>query len=66
MAACEKCWSDAYMRYLSNPDKSQSEHYSDLILERKDNPCGLFLIDTQNLKMIRCLILKCIIISFFV
>lgn len=35
MAACETCWGDAYMRYLSNPDKSQSEHYIELIKERK-------------------------------
>jgi len=39
MPSCEKCWGDAYMRTYSNPLKSQAEHYSDLIKERKDNPC---------------------------
>lgn len=39
MASCEKCWGDAYMRTYTNPGKSQAEHYSALILERKDNPC---------------------------
>ena len=39
MASCEKCWSDAYMRTLSDPMKSQAEHYHNLIIERKDHPC---------------------------
>ena len=39
MASCEKCWSDAYTRTHTNPMKSQAEHYTDLIIERKDNPC---------------------------
>lgn len=39
MASCEKCWGDAYMRIYSNPSKSQSEHYGDLIHERKENQC---------------------------
>lgn len=39
MATCEKCWGDAYMRALTNPSKSQADHYHDLIPERKDNPC---------------------------
>jgi len=39
MSVCEKCWGDAYMRMLSEPTKSQSEHYYDLLQERKDNPC---------------------------
>jgi hypothetical protein len=39
MAACEKCWGDAYLRTLSDPSKEQYEHYRDLIAERKDNPC---------------------------
>lgn len=38
MAVCEKCWSDAYFRSLSN-GKSQSENYHELLEERKDNPC---------------------------
>ena len=38
--ACENCWGDAYMRWLSNPEKSQGEHYQDLLKERKDNPCS--------------------------
>lgn len=36
---CEKCWADAFMRTFKNPCKSQSDHYFDLIEERKDNPC---------------------------
>jgi hypothetical protein len=40
MPACEKCWGDAYMRWLAHPSKSQSEHYLDLLEERKDNPCS--------------------------
>jgi len=44
MAACEKCWSDAFRRTLDYPPldqpmKSQIEHYYDLLRERKDNPC---------------------------
>ena len=39
MAACEKCWSDAYMRTLAEPNKSQAAHYRDLLEERKDHPC---------------------------
>ena len=37
---CEKCWSDAYRRMLVDTSKSQSEHYYDLLEERKDNPCS--------------------------
>jgi len=36
---CEKCWGDAYMRSLDDPYKDQAEHYTDLLNERKDNPC---------------------------
>lgn len=39
MTACEKCWGDAFLRTLSHPDKSQYDHYLDLLSERKDNPC---------------------------
>ncbi len=39
MASCEKCWDEAYLRTFENPMKSQSEHYSDLVNERKDNQC---------------------------
>lgn len=39
MARCEKCWNDAYTRSLSDTNKSQTEHYFDLLEERKDNPC---------------------------
>ena len=39
MPSCEKCWGDAYMMTLSEPMKSQAEHYSDLIIKRKDIPC---------------------------
>jgi hypothetical protein len=37
--ACEKCWEDAYLRHLSDPSKTQAEHYQDLLTERKDKPC---------------------------
>ena len=37
--ACEKCWGDAYIRWMSEPSKAQSEHYHDLLRERFDNPC---------------------------
>ena len=37
--ACEKCWADAWLRQLSKPEKTQAEHYADLLKERKDNPC---------------------------
>jgi hypothetical protein len=36
---CEKCWGDAYMRWLSNPQKTQAEYYEDLLAERKHSPC---------------------------
>lgn len=39
MASCEKCWGDAYMRTHTDPSKTQAEHYSNLIEERKNNPC---------------------------
>lgn len=39
MSACEKCWGDAYSRMMCQPEKSQTEHYRDLLNERKDNPC---------------------------
>lgn len=40
MPCCEKCWSDAYLRFVVNPNKSQTEHYYDLLEERKNNPCS--------------------------
>ena len=40
MSTCEKCWADAYGRTTNNPSKSQTEHYHDLMQERKDNPCS--------------------------
>ncbi len=40
MSACEKCWSDAYGLMMCNPEKSQSEHYHDLIKKRENNPCS--------------------------
>ena len=36
--ACEKCWGDAYKRSLVD-GRAQSEHYRELLEERKDNPC---------------------------
>jgi hypothetical protein len=38
MAACEKCWADAYMRSIGS-GKSQSDCYYELLEERKNNPC---------------------------
>jgi hypothetical protein len=38
--ACEKCWGDAYLRTLSDPGKTQAEHYRDLLEERKERPCS--------------------------
>lgn len=38
--ACEKCWGDAYLRHRLNPEKTQADHYRELLLERKDNPCS--------------------------
>lgn len=38
--ACEKCWGDAYMRHLDNPSKTQFDHYSELLKERRDMPCS--------------------------
>jgi len=40
MAVCEKCWADAGRRSRNNHSKSQTEHYMDLLKERKDNPCS--------------------------
>lgn len=39
MTCCERCWSDAYLRMLSDPSKTQADHYCDLIEERKESPC---------------------------
>lgn len=39
MASCEKCWSDSYMRIHGDPMKSQTEHYHELLKERKEKPC---------------------------
>lgn len=39
MAACEKCWEDAYNMMIAT-GKSQSECYKILLEERKDNPCS--------------------------
>ena len=39
--ACEKCWSDAYRRSYFNPEKTQADYYTELLEERKDNPCTL-------------------------
>ena len=39
MAVYEKCWSDAKRRAYSDTSKTQTEHYYDLLVERKDSPC---------------------------
>ena len=38
MAACERCWADAYVLYRIDGMKSQVEHYHDLLAERVDDP----------------------------
>lgn len=39
MAACEKCWGDAYSRHMAMPYHSQADHYHRLLAEREGNPC---------------------------
>lgn len=38
MAACEKCWGDAFDRSRYT-NKDQAECYKELLAERKDDPC---------------------------
>jgi len=38
MAACEKCWADAYGRSLST-GKGQTDCYYELLKQREGNPC---------------------------
>ncbi len=40
MSSCEKCWGDAFRRYVAHPMRSQAEHYRYLLEERNDNPCA--------------------------
>ena len=37
---CEKCWNDAQSRIYADTSKSKTEHYQDLLKERKNNPCS--------------------------
>lgn len=39
--ACEKCWRDAWARFYASadPSKDVSDHYRDLLAERRDSPC---------------------------
>ena len=37
--ACEKCWGDAFVR-ARRDGRSQTDHYLELLDERKDKPCG--------------------------
>lgn len=39
MAACEKCWNDAYLRAYTK-HISQAECYREILKERDDNPCS--------------------------
>lgn len=72
MASCEKCWGDAYMRTHETPGKSQAEHYTDLIDERKDNPCtpeqqagkDAKICPKCNRKTIHQMINKCIVCGY--
>ena len=36
---CEKCWSDAYLRWMET-GKSQYQCYLEILEERKDKPCS--------------------------
>ena len=36
---CEKCWADAYLRAMVS-GQPQSQHYRELLNERKDRPCS--------------------------
>ena len=36
MACCEKCWAEAGKRHMSNPHKSKSDHYYDVMHEVED------------------------------
>jgi hypothetical protein len=39
--ACEKCWTDAYFRHrYLDPNKSQSDHYHEILAERVLKPCS--------------------------
>jgi len=38
MTACEKCWSDAYLRAL-NTNKTQTDYFHELVKERRASPC---------------------------
>lgn len=40
MAACEKCWADAYLRSLST-GKTQTNCYLELLKERESKPCSV-------------------------
>lgn len=39
MATCERCWDNAYARALGDTSKDQTEHYRDLLHERRLMPC---------------------------
>lgn len=39
MSACEKCWSDAYLKARCQSPYDQVYWYNKLLEERKDNPC---------------------------
>lgn len=34
---CKKCWDMAYMRMINNPNKSQYDHYKELLKENENN-----------------------------
>jgi hypothetical protein len=36
---CEKCWPDAYSRWMAN-GRSQVDNYHELLKERAGNPCS--------------------------
>ena len=34
MSMCEKCWADAYMMTMGEPNRSQSECYQELLIKQ--------------------------------
>ena len=71
MASCEKCWSDAYFESRVS-GKGQSDCYTELVQERKDNPCtpeqqaGMDAEECQKCerKTIHQIIGVCVVCSF--
>jgi len=37
--SCQKCWDDAHLRAAEGGTKTQTDHYIDLLRERRSIPC---------------------------